>query len=91
MFMMVFGGFLGLALFVYPKELDFQLQTTKEQGKYIFSIILSYVVLFGLYFGSLALPEELLWIGIIIGFIDGLWIAYGGPYVVEYFNKEAIQ
>lgn len=88
MFMMVFGGFLGLALFDYPKEFNFQLETTNVKLKYIGSIIISYLILFGLYFGSLALPDILLWVGIIIGFIDGLWIAYGGPRVVEYLNQD---
>ncbi|TFF99348.1 MAG: hypothetical protein EU541_05150 [Promethearchaeota archaeon] len=91
MFMMVFGGFLGLALLDYPREINFQLDTTQTKGKYFLSIFLSYLVLFGLYFGSLALPDALLWIGIIIGFLDGLWIAYGGPRLVEYLNQETIK
>jgi hypothetical protein len=82
MFMMVFGGFLGLSMSEYPKELEL-----KKDWKYILSILLAYLILFGLYFGSLALPESLLWVGIIIGFIDGLWIAFGGPWLVEYLNK----
>lgn len=91
MFMMVFGGFLGLALFEYPKEVSLQFENLKDKGIFILSILLSYVVLFGLYFGALMLPDSILWVGIIIGFIDGLWITLGGPKLVEYLNQESIE
>jgi hypothetical protein len=90
MFMMVFGGFLGLSLTDYPKELNFRLNTTGKKLAYSFSIVFSYVILFALYSGALILPENLLWLGIIIGFIDGLWIAVGGPMIVGYLNKKSI-
>ncbi len=91
MFMMVLGGFLAISATNYPKELKFNLETSQKKGKYLLSIGLSYLVLFGLYFGALALPESLIWVGIIIGFIDGIWIGLGGPFLVEYLNQEAIQ
>ncbi|MFO7797827.1 MAG: phosphatase PAP2 family protein [Promethearchaeati archaeon] len=90
MFMMVLGGFIGLSVTDYPKELEFQLETSVHKFKHLISIILSYIVLFGLYVFTLILGPALLWLGIIIGFIDGLWIAIGGPMLVEYINKETI-
>ncbi|MBD3216085.1 MAG: phosphatase PAP2 family protein [Candidatus Lokiarchaeota archaeon] len=90
MFMMVLGGFIGLSLTEYPKELKFQLDSLKTKAIHISSIIICYIVLFGLYILTLILGPTLLWLGIIIGFFDGLWIAIGGPLLVEYLNKENI-
>jgi len=90
MFMMVLGGFIGLSVTEYPKELNFKLETGFQKIKHLISIILAYIVLFGLYVTTLILGPGLLWLGILIGFIDGLWIAIGGPMLVEYINKETI-
>ena len=91
MFFIVCGGFIGLSISEYPKELKFFLKTINEKVKFVLSILISYIILFALYLGSLTLPTSLIWIGIIIGFIDGLWIAIGGPYLVEYINKNTIE
>jgi hypothetical protein len=88
MFMIVLGGFLGISITDYPRELKFKATEFNEKLSFYGAILISYLILFGVYVVTLILPEQLLWLGIIIGFIDGLWIAIGGPKLVENLNKD---
>ncbi|TXT57288.1 MAG: membrane protein of unknown function [Promethearchaeota archaeon] len=88
MFMIVLGGFLGLSITDYPKQLNFEVNEASNKLRFYGSILVCYIILFAIYFLTLILPEGLLWLGIIIGFIDGLWISIGGPRIVEMINKD---
>lgn len=85
MFMIVLGGFIGISV-DGPKELRFQKDTFLQKIKFIGSIIIGYLILFSIYILALLIPTDLLFIGIILGFIDGLWISIGGPKLIEIIN-----
>ena len=90
MFSMVLGGFIGISV-DGPKQLQYRFETSMQKLKFIISLLIAYLVLFTFYVSALLVPIPFLFIGIVIGFIDGLWISIGGPKFVEYMNKTTIK
>ena len=90
MFMIVLGGFIGVAL-NGPKELSFEFENITQKIRFIASILICYIVMFAIYLSALLVPVSLFFVGIILGFIAGLWISMAAPKLVEYVNKNAIK